>query len=235
MKKVYTITGIDNPAQIKDLDLKQGIVTGYFSAFDSKDADGDIIRKGAFSKTISENFGRIKHLLNHNTTQPLGTPQVLIEDMKGLYYESKIGTHSLGVDFLKMVDSGLIKEHSIGFQIVKNTNKKEYNEITEVKLWEGSSLTSWGANGNTPLIGVKSLTFEEQIENILERSKSIEKFCSNSNATDETIQLLLLEQKQLTQIILDLKNTQPINIIEPKEDEKIIETIKQFTNNLKLK
>ena len=42
------------PIQIKDIDGKKGIVTGYFADFNSIDSDGDIIRPGAFSKSISE-------------------------------------------------------------------------------------------------------------------------------------------------------------------------------------
>ena len=62
---------------IKDVDGKKGIVTGYASDFDSLDSDGDVIKKGAFAKTLSLNGPksqkpRIKHLLNHNATQPLG-------------------------------------------------------------------------------------------------------------------------------------------------------------------
>ena len=36
---------------ISDVDVKKGIVTGYFSSFDNMDSDGDVIRKGAFTKT----------------------------------------------------------------------------------------------------------------------------------------------------------------------------------------
>jgi hypothetical protein len=33
--------------EIKDIDDKEGIVSGYYAAFDSIDADNDVIRKGA--------------------------------------------------------------------------------------------------------------------------------------------------------------------------------------------
>lgn len=49
--------------KIEDVDTKQGIVKIAVSAFDNKDSDGDIIIKGAWKKTISENLKRIKHLL----------------------------------------------------------------------------------------------------------------------------------------------------------------------------
>lgn len=199
--------------EIKDVDKKEGIVTGYFSAFDSLDSDGDIIRSGAFQKSIQENGPqsqkpRIKHLLNHDPSKPLGVIQELKEDSYGLYYVSKIGTHSLGQDFIKMVESDLVKEHSIGFRTIKERKdqKGEYNELLELKLYEGSSLTAWGANENTPLLGLKG-----NVDLIAERIKAFEKFVKSTDATDETIELCLLEIKQLAALI----NTQPVKTVEP--------------------
>ena len=94
-------------AEIMDLNVKQGIVTGYFSKFNNVDADGDIIRPGAFTKTIKENgpessLPRIKHLLNHDPSLPLGVLTSLKEDGYGLLYESQVGSHELGEDFIKI-------------------------------------------------------------------------------------------------------------------------------------
>lgn len=189
---------------VKDVDVKQGIVTGYFSAFNIVDADGDIIRPGAFKRSIDEWFpkGRVKHLLNHDPKQPLGKINVLKEDEYGLYYESQIGKHSLGVDFLKMVESDLVKEHSIGFNVRNQKKGKDANELLDITLYEGSSLTSWGANEYTPMLGVKSL------DQRVERVKKLERFVKHSDATDETIQLLMLEIKQLNQLIEDMSAAQ---------------------------
>jgi HK97 family phage prohead protease len=182
---------------IKDVDAKKGIVTGYFSAFDVKDSDGDIIRPGAFKRSIDEWFpkGRIKHLMNHDPSKPLGVLQVLNEDSYGLYYESKVGTHNLGQDFIKMVESELVKEHSIGFSVVREQKGQDGNEMFDLKLYEGSSLTAWGANEFTPLLGMKST------KDIKDRIKTFEKFVRNSNATDEAIEMCLLEIKQLYQVV----------------------------------
>jgi hypothetical protein len=79
-------------AGFKDLDVKSGIVTGYFANFGSIDSDGDRIVKGAFAKTIKENGPQgtqlIKHLLDHNKNIAVGKLQELKEDEVGLYYES---------------------------------------------------------------------------------------------------------------------------------------------------
>jgi len=197
---------------IKDVDTKEGTVIGYFSAFDVKDSDGDIIRPGAFAKSITEWFpkGRIKHLLNHDPRQPIGKLTVLKEDAYGLYYESKIGSHNLGRDFLKMVESDLIKEHSIGFNVINRKKTADGVELTDIQLFEGSSLTSWGANEHTPMLGMKSM------EERKERIRRLEKFIKQTDATDETIELLLLEIKQLNQLVVDLSSA-PESLAEPAQ------------------
>lgn len=203
--------------EIKDVDKKQGIVSGYFSAFNIKDADGDIIRPGAFSKSISDwgptGKGRIKHLMNHNPSQPLGKIMELKEDDYGLHYVSKVGSHSLGQDFIKMVESDLIKEHSIGFTVIQEGKSKEEdaNIMTELKLYEGSSLTAWGSNENTPLTEFKSLVDME------DELKRFEKFVRNTDVSEETLDLCLIYIKQLA---AKLNTTPAAKAQEPEKDEK---------------
>lgn len=228
--------------EIKDVDKKQGIVSGYFAAFNIKDADGDIIRPGAFKKTLNEMFpkGRIKHLMNHDPSKPLGKILELKEDEYGLFYRSQIGSHSLGQDFIKMVESDLIKEHSIGFNdLTSEQNRKGegYNNITEVKLYEGSSLTAWGANEFTPLVELKGMN----VDSLAQRIRKFEKFARNSDATDETIESCLLYIKQLAQVIEDLTTLDADEALMPEgQDENAnknfnISELKDFINTWTLK
>ena len=200
---------------ISDVDVKKGIVTGYFSSFDNMDSDGDVIRKGAFSKTIKENFQRVRHLLDHDATKAVGKIQLLQEDVKGLYYESKAGRHTLGRDFLLMVEDGLINEHSIGFVTIKQKNMGGYNEITEVKLYEGSSLQGWGANEMTPITGMKNFeTVSIMMDNIMKAIK-------NGKYTDETFAKLELQFLQLQKELAELKEAS-VETPEPSEDKSTI-------------
>jgi uncharacterized protein len=223
---IYNYKSFD--LQVKDVDSKSGIVTGYFSAFGMVDSDGDIIMPGAFKRSIQdwgpEGKGRIKHLLNHNPSQPLGKPLVVKEDVYGLYYESKIGSHQLGKDFIKMVESGLISEHSIGFKTLREQKGSDANEIYDVMLFEGSSLTAWGANENTPLIGMKGM---KNIEKIQDQIKSFEKFIRDSDVTDETIDLCLIKVKQLAQTIEQMQTSSTLAAeeapLQQKDDSKEFE------------
>lgn len=234
MKSIYSIQNYLSGASFKDADGKKGIVTGYFANFHNKDADGDIILPGAFKKSISDtgpnsSNPRIKHLLNHNPEQPLGKILILQEDAKGLYYESQVGTHTLGSDFLKMVESDLISEHSIGFRKIESekSEDKTANYLKQLQLWEGSSLTAWGANELTPLTGLKS-GFD--INFLMQKQKRIEAFCKNSDATDETIEMLLLHSKQMAQIILDIQTTEQAKAT--LQGKELIEALTIFNNKL---
>jgi HK97 family phage prohead protease len=202
---------------IKDVDAKQGIVTGYFSAFGNVDSDGDIMMPGAFKRSIQdwgpEAKGRVKHLMNHDPSKPLGKIIELKEDGYGLYYRSKIGSHKLGQDFIKMVESDLIKEHSIGFRILREQKNAEANEIHEVMLFEGSSLTAWGANEATPIVNMKSINDLTEYKNTI---RNFEKFIRDSDVTDETIELCLIKVRQLAQAVEKMSTT----IATEKEQEQ---------------
>lgn len=219
-------------ASIKDMDIKKGVVTGYAASFNTWDSDNDMIMPGAFTKTIQDQGPssvqpRIKHLLNHDTRQPLALPMVLKEDATGLYYESQIGTHSLAVDFLKMVESGLITEHSIGYGVVKKTVlnpdadwREVKTQLHELKLWEYSSLTAWGANQYTPLIGVKSKqAVEQRIENLIKAVKS-------GTFTDSTFAFLEDELLFMQKAFKDI-STKP----EPDQTTTLPETWKGWFPN----
>lgn len=246
MKDVYIYKdfAIGEPIAFKDVDGKKGIVTGYFASFNNVDSDGDLIRKGAFGNTIKaqgpkSTRPRIKHLMNHDTSSPLGVLTELKEDDKGLYYESKLGSHSLGQDFVKMVESGLITEHSIGYRTIKRNQLQEYEgylknpdngwwELIELKLYEGSSLTAWGANPFTPVTGMKT---ELQVQNVNNRIDLLCKAIRNGDFTDESFDLLEIELQQLKQFNINLLNksqqtTQSTSkVIEPVEAIKEIDRL----------
>lgn len=203
---IYNYKSFD--LEVKDVDTKEGIVTGYFSAFGNVDSDGDIMMPGAFKRSIQdwgvEGKQRIKHLLNHDPSKPLGKLTMLKEDAYGLYYESKVGSHQLGKDFIKMVESGLIGEHSIGFRTLREQKASNGNEIHDVMLFEGSSLTAWGANEATPLMGMKNMKTAQELQ---DQIKSFEKFIRNSEVSDETIELCIIKVRQLAQAIEQMSST----------------------------
>lgn len=209
---------------IKDVDRKSGVVTGYFAAFDIKDSDKDIIRRGAFNKSIGEMGAQGKdlifHLHQHDAGQVLGKPHVLVEDEFGLYFETKFADTRLANDVLALYEAGVYKQHSIGFQylpdktIHHDKGDSEFFELLEVKLYEGSTVT-WGANSSTPFTGFKSEQekeekIQQEIKSILRAIKSVD------GLTDETYRLMELRVLNLTKKLSEPLVSTP-KVSEPSE------------------
>jgi len=215
-----------------DSDMKQGIVSGYFAVFGNKDLDGDVIEPGAFTKTVMERGPQgkqlIKYLLDHDKNKVVAKITNLYEDNKGLRYEAKIGSHSAGQDFQKMIESELINQHSFGFRTIKEQFDQEAkaNLIKEVMMYEGSAVQFLGANPETTFIDLKS---EEDAFEYLSR---LEKFVKTSDATDETIEKLENQLKSLLEFLkpasptLEIKEAEAVEIITINELKKQFESWK---------
>jgi len=198
---------------LKD-DNDKGEIAFYFSKFDVKDSDGDIVVKGAFTKT-RENIKRIKHAYNHNIYQIPGVIKEIGEDEKGAFAVSQLALKTdLGRNVYEQYKAGIITEHSYGFDIIKSDKDKEKEAqiIKEVKLYEVSSLTAWGANEFTEVIDIKSIDYLNML--------------LKSNNYDEKI---------VNKIEEVLKHLQSLN--EPTDEatpEKPIDYVDYLLNNLNL-
>ena len=140
-----------------DEDKRQ--VSGYASTFGNRDTYGDVVRKGAFAKTIDERLGDILVLAQHEGL-PVGKPVEMKEDRKGLHVVSEIAPTPRGDEVLQLVKFGALKGLSIGFNPVRVEFGKVKGEpvrfLDEVKLWE-YSFVSFPANEKAQVTSVKSL------------------------------------------------------------------------------
>ena len=207
MSNFYNKKGVSG-APIDMSDDSRTIVV-YYSAFGNVDSDGDMIMPGAFTKSLKENGpqgkNRIWHLFNHSTDKPVAKPFDMAEDSFGLKSYVKMPNTTLGRDTYELYKDGHITEHSIGFQTVKSQAKSAYNEISEIKLFEGSSVL-WGANANTPTVMVKSEIKATVIDEIAKTIKSLR----NGFYTDETFGLLELKLKQLQQYLAEMEDEESV-------------------------
>lgn len=211
---------------VKDVDTKNGIVTGIWSSFNNLDYDDDIIRPGAFSKTIAERgpmgTNEIFFLNQHNWSQPLGKPTLLREQTDGLYHETPVNAKTTyGKDALELMGSGLVIENSIGYQAMKWSNVVKdgaayewdtFREITEIKLYEGSCVTM-GANSQTPFQGFKSLNATQ----INDQVGIMLKLLKNGTLSDETFSLLEIAIKQYGAHLFEL-GKKSLSETEPSKD-----------------
>jgi len=152
--------------KVADIDGKKRMVKFYYAAWDNVDGDGDIIRKGATLKTTKERGpkgkGIIRHFVNHEfranpAALPVGMLTEMGEDSKGAWAWSKMARTSQGSDIYNLYEDGYINNHSFGFDSIPGKYKQTNTgiEFYEVKIYEVSTVTTLGANENTPTLEVK--------------------------------------------------------------------------------
>ncbi len=201
--------------KMEDIDEKNRIVKGYGSAFDVIDSDKDVIRKGAFAKSIQERGvdssgnRKIAHLRNHDWEHQIGKFLEMEEDEFGLKFVAQLGRSTKGQDALLDYQDGILREHSIGFnyiadkiKLVEDTSFSPdgHFEITEVKLWEVSGVT-FGANEFTPVIdAAKSGDTEGALKRFNEIEGSFLKAIKRGTGTDERLENLEARFKQLQEL-----------------------------------
>ena len=207
--------------EIADMDEKRGIVKGYGSIFGNVDADGDIMAKGAFAKTIMENGDRVKYLYQHKMDQPIGKMINIYEDDKGLMFEAEIAKTRLGEDVIELIKAGIITENSVGIMPIKKetcpdgTKPPCYRKLTEVKLYEISAVTL-ASNDEAKILDVKGTTDKE---NIYKRYDTLIKLIRKGNISDElgfAIEAELIKLKSIftdfTTLPTEIEVTEPIAV-----------------------
>jgi len=235
--------------ELKDISEGSREVVFYGSAFDVLDSDNDVIKKGAFTKSIQERSGslngrKIAHLRNHDFEHQIGSIKEIYEDEFGLKVVSKLGKSTKGNDALLDYQDGILREHSIGFNYVQDKikfiedsslNESGHWDITEVKLWEVSAVT-FGANEFTPVLDVaKGLNNKSQLSNKLEQlNASFLKAIKNGKGTDERLENLEARFKQICELQKALTIEKPLIKSTLKAESRASDSDKlnNFNNNL---
>lgn len=145
-----------------------GTIEGYGATWDL-DQGGDIIKRGAFSKTINERVaaGKVKLLDSHrwDATSTLGKILSAEEDDKGLYITAQFASTQDAQDMRTKVAEGMLDSFSIGYVPIKASYGEENGEpvryIEEIKLYE-VSIVAFPMNEAATVSAVKSL--DELIE-----------------------------------------------------------------------
>lgn len=145
---------------VKDIDLNKREAVIAFATYKSLDLDGDRSNRGMFDKSWRENQGIVRYFLNHDKKQAPGKIEQLWDDDSHAYARVKHGTHTIGEDVLKQLDEGIIVAASFGFDPVRYKDiKGKGKDFTEVKHYEVSALTHWGAHTDSGPVKVnKSLS-----------------------------------------------------------------------------
>jgi len=157
-----------------------GAFSGYGAVFGNEDAQGDVIRQGAFKSTLSEWRGRGKFppmLLQHGGMDslvgprpddllPVGEWTDVQENARGLKVEGRLFALATerGQYIYEGLKAGALDGLSIGYKArewVAGTRAGEPDRtLTDVDLWEVSIVT-FPANPKARISAVKALTIDE--------------------------------------------------------------------------
>ena len=212
---------------LMDFDDKNNIVKGYGSFFDNKDSDQDIIRKGAYLKTIKENGERVKYLYQHDMMQPIGKMKELYEDEKGLVFVAEIPKTQLGSDVIELMKAGVITENCVGIMPIVKEMKADYREIREVKLYEISAVTL-AANDQAKILDVKGM---KNIDQVYKRYDNICKLLRKGDISDDMGYALESEILKLKTYFINA--TQPADeVTEPTVKMSQVDIYKYLINKL---
>jgi HK97 family phage prohead protease len=172
-------------ARCKDIGLDgSGGLEGYASVFNNIDLQGDIIRRGAYTKTIAERVqsGKVRLMLTHigyahKATDVIGTVRKAEEDDHGLKITADYASTPTAQDVRTLVREGHVDGLSVAIQPIKMAqtlvDTKQANEITEAKLIE-ITVTAFPANEETHITNSKSYfdDYKEIVAEICEEQDS---------------------------------------------------------------
>lgn len=180
--------------KIKSVD-EAGRVKGYASVYGNKDLNGDIIERGAFTKTLSENGGQVPLLWQHKTDSPIGLAS-LVDDQYGLDMDAQIELGVIdGQQAHLKASKNLVRGLSIGYRVVKEMwdDAERAFRLMEIKLLE-VSLVTIPAN---PLTLITSVKNEDRNRNIAAAFEEIKAGRTLSGATRKRIEQTVFELQAL--------------------------------------
>lgn len=198
--RFFEVKEIDSKA---DVSMSSRTITGYFSRFGNVDLQGDMLVNGAFEKSIKERgiegTRLIKHCTDHkiDTDHLIGVPK-LWEVSDGAMFETKVSDTVKGIDILKLYRDDVINQHSFGFKTLKSTRKSAYNEISEVYLFEVSTVVL-GANSSTPFTGFKGLSPEL----LIDRYNLLQKCYNDGDYSDDVFPILKAQLAEVKEQIIE--------------------------------
>jgi hypothetical protein len=159
------------------LDLKSlqddGTFSGYCSVFGTKDAGGDIVVRGAFTKSLDrwkESGRSVPVLWQHKTHEPIGDWISLEEDDHGL-----LGKAQLWIDeapYARIAYKGMKRKTitglSMGYRVVRESfdTREKANLLHEVNLAENSVVTD-PMHDHARVIAAKSISTIREFEDFL--------------------------------------------------------------------
>ncbi|WP_020118816.1 HK97 family phage prohead protease [Streptomyces canus] len=153
----------------------------------------EVVRQGAFTKTLAENAD-VPFLVNHEgltlARTKSGTMR-LAEDDTGLHTEADLDPASPHVQALRSaMDRGDVDEMSFGFWIIRQQWSPDFDQrdILEVSLHKGDvSIVNYGANPNTAGAQLNARDVQSQLQRLdpNERREVFDRLAAEFSKTTE--------------------------------------------------
>ncbi len=114
-------------------------IAGYASIFDIADTGGDVVRKGAFAGAAAT----VPLLWQHDSKEPVGFVERLIEDGRGLRIVARVVASGRGADAAALLRAGAIDGLSFGYRVkaARPDRARGMRELTALELVEVSLVT----------------------------------------------------------------------------------------------
>lgn len=165
----------------KSMELKEVSETGTFrgiaSIYGVEDHGNDMIMKGAFTKTLSEN-ATVPLLWQHRSSDVIG--EVTLKEWQGkVMADGTLDMEDPDVvnKYYGKMKRKLVKGLSIGFQVIKDTwineEGKSIRQILELKLWELSVVT-FPMLAGAQITSVKSKEEQDYLAQLAQKDQEIE-------------------------------------------------------------
>jgi HK97 family phage prohead protease len=190
--------------EVKDFSKDSRTAIIAHAVYNNIDLVGDISTKGMFNSSWARK-DPIDFYFNHDPEKVPGKVVKTFEDETKAYTQVKFGQWTMGDDVMEMVDFGVVKGASFGYETEKKDfivkGNKKIRKLLQVKHLETSLLTIRAAN---PLAGVVSLTKAlnpEELKVFRNYISNMETFCRNSRASDDCIKGILKDIEEVKSII----------------------------------
>jgi len=105
---------------------------GYAAVFDRPDRGGDVVRAGAFARSLKRGAGAVPLLWQHEPGRPIGRIEYLREDRRGLRVIGRL----VDAQAAKLLGAGAVKGLSFGHRVraAEEGSPRELNELELVEI-----------------------------------------------------------------------------------------------------
>ena len=113
---------------------------GYAAIFGRPDRGGDVVRAGAFARSLARGVRAVPLLWQHEPTRPIGRIDYLKEDARGLRVIGRLSEGAAGREAAALLRDGAVKGLSFGYR-VRAARGEAPRELTDLELVEVSLVT----------------------------------------------------------------------------------------------